>query len=178
MKTEEGKHWQTIDFRIKAAWLAISKMYNMLGADYGISHSLGFALLNIDREHGTPATKIAPLMGMEARSLSRMLRSLEENELISRKTDPKDGRKVIVHLTEKGKLKRELSRQTVKVFNQKIETQIGKKNLSIFFEVIGQIHEIIEKQSHDILDLVRQRLASKGIVEEIIRQAEKETSKN
>jgi len=135
MGLQEAKKKQSIDFSIKAAWLAISKMYNMLGADYDITHSTGFVLLNIDFEQGTPATKIAPLMGMEARSLTRMLKNLEESGYIYRVSDADDKRKVIIKLTEKGKIKRELSRQTVKTFHEKLAEAINPSEMETFFRV-------------------------------------------
>ncbi len=166
MEVQEDKKRRSVDFSIKAAWLAISKMYNMLGTEYDMTHSLGFVLLNIDRENGTPATKIAPLMGMEARSLTRMLKSLEENELIEKKSDKEDKRKVMIHLTEKGKLKRELSRQTVKSFHSQLEEKIGESEFAVFFQVIEKIHRVIENHYEEILEDVQIKLAAKGITEE------------
>ncbi len=171
MEVQEDKKRRSVDFSIKAAWLAISRMYNMLGTDYDITHSLGFVLLNIDREHGTPATKIAPLMGMEARSLTRMLKSLEENDLIEKRSDDDDKRKVIIHLTEKGKLKRELSRQTVKAFHRKVEQLISAAELEVFFKVIEKIHGVIENHDREILQEVKVRLAKEGITEEKVHKS-------
>lgn len=88
------KKEQTIDYNIKVAWHAIMRMYNQYGQDFDITASTGFVLLNIDSEQGTPATKIAPALGMEARSLTRSLKSLEEKGWIYREQDAKDGRSV------------------------------------------------------------------------------------
>ncbi|MCU0451839.1 MAG: MarR family transcriptional regulator [Bernardetiaceae bacterium] len=101
-------------------------------------------MLNIDKDHGTPATKIAPLMGMEARSLSRILRTMEEEGLIYRKADELDKRKVLICLTDEGKIKREVSRQVVKEFNQKVRLALPPEKLEAFFEVIETISEVVE----------------------------------
>lgn len=135
---------ESVDFSVKSAWLAIAKMYNALGAPHGITHSNGFVMLNIDKDHGTPATKIAPLMGMEARSLSRILRTMEEEGLIYRKADELDKRKVLICLTDEGKIKREVSRQVVKEFNQKVRLALPPEKLEAFFEVIETISEVVE----------------------------------
>ena len=102
MKKEE-----TVDFNIKVAWHAISRMYNQYGQMFDITASTGFVLLNIDVENGTPATKIAPLMGLESRSLTRMLKAMEDKGWIYREKDPDDGRSVRIFLTDKGKEKRD-----------------------------------------------------------------------
>ncbi len=141
----------SIDFNIKATWLAIQKMYNSLGAKDHITHSSGFVLLNIDPENGSPATKIAPLMGMEARSLSRMLKTMEDENVIYRKDDHSDKRKVIICLTEEGKRKREIARQVVRDFNAEIRQSIPPEQLSTFLETVRKIAEIADDYKNKAL---------------------------
>ena len=138
------KREETIDFNIKVIWHAIARMYNQQGQKEGITTTSGFVLLNINPDVGTRATKIAPLLGMEATSLSRMLKKMEAQELVYRKPDPHDGRAVRIFLTEKGKLKREVSKHTVLYFNKKIKESVPQKKLHVFFEVIETINNIIE----------------------------------
>ena len=119
MKKEE-----TIDYNIKSTWHAISRMYNQYGQDFGLTSSTGFVLLNIDAIEGTKATKIAPLMGLEARSLTRVLKSLEERELIYRQPDEVDGRSVRIFLTSEGKQKREIARSAVRALNEMVVKKV------------------------------------------------------
>lgn len=137
------KKEQTIDYNIKTTWHAISRMYNQYGQQFGLTASTGFVLLNIDAEEGTPATKIAPLLGLEARSLTRMLKSLEEREFIFRKPDKKDRRSVRIMLTDLGNKKRELARQAVIALNEIIVEKVTTKKMEIFFEVMDQVQEIV-----------------------------------
>lgn len=139
MKPEE-----TVDYTIKVAWHAISRMYNAQAARHDITTSIGFVLLNIDQENGTPATKIAPLLGLETRSLTRILRSMEEKGLIYKQADAHDKRSVRIFLTEEGLRGKEISRQTVRHFNQKVREQIPEDQLDVFFRVISQITGMIE----------------------------------
>ena len=139
MKPEE-----TVDYNIKVAWHAISRMYNVQAAQNDITTSIGFVLLNIDQDNGTPATKIAPLLGLETRSLTRILRSMEEKGLIYKQGDAIDKRSVRIFLTPLGLEKKEVSRQTVRHFNQKIREKIPQSQLDIFFKVAGQITSMIE----------------------------------
>ena len=91
---------ETIDFHIRWAWYNISRMYNLKASEFGGSMATGYVLLNIDKE-GTPSTKLAPKMGMEPRSLTRMIKTLEENGLIEKKSDDFDKRLVKIFLTKK-----------------------------------------------------------------------------
>jgi DNA-binding MarR family transcriptional regulator len=144
MKDRTEKRRKSVDFSLKASWLSISKLYNMLGAPYGLTHSNGFVLLNIDRDHGTPATKIAPSLGMEARSLTRMLKTLEEEGWICREGDDSDKRKVIIKLTEIGREKRDLSRMTVKYFQHKVSQSISDAELQAFYQTIEKIQAVVD----------------------------------
>jgi DNA-binding MarR family transcriptional regulator len=136
---------ETVDYNIKAAWHAIARMYNQQAVKYDITMSMGFVLLNINSEEGTPATKIAPLMGLEARSLTRLLKSMEEKGLIHREPDLTDKRLVRIVLTKEGKRKRDASKITVLRFNEAVREQIVEEKLKEFFEVLQQITRMIEK---------------------------------
>lgn len=138
---------ETVDYNIKAAWHAIARMYNQQAAKYDLTMSMGFVLLNINSDEGTPATKIAPLMGLEARSLTRILRSMEDKKLIYRETDSSDKRLVRIALTKEGKKKKEKSREVVLRFNEAIREQIEPEKLKIFFDVLQTINQCIEKNN-------------------------------
>ncbi len=153
------KREETIDYNIKATWHGISRMYNQYGLDFDITASTGFVLLNIDVDEGTAATKIAPQMGLEARSLTRILKSMEEKGWIFREKDPTDGRSVRICLTPLGKEKREFSRRAVREFNKRIQQMIPEEKLMVFFEVINEIKNIIEDKE------LLQRLAQEFIYE-------------
>ncbi len=139
MKPEE-----TVDHNIKVAWHAISRMYNNQATQNDITTSIGFVLLNIDQENGIPATKIAPLLGLETRSLTRILRSMEEKGLIYKQSDAQDKRSVRIFLTSLGLEKKEISRQTVRHFNKKVRDKIPQSQLDVFLKVAAQITGMIE----------------------------------
>lgn len=136
---------KTIDYTLRETWQAVARMYNEEASNYGATMALGFALLSIDKE-GTPSTALAPKMGMEATSLTRTLKSMEEKGLIVRKKNPKDGRGVIIHLTKLGIEKRELSKKTVLRFDEVIQQNISKEKLNVFKEVSQTIHTLIEER--------------------------------
>ena len=140
MKPEE-----TIDFHIRWAWFNISRMYNLEANKYGGSMAIGYTLLNIDTKEGTPSTKLGPKMGMESRSLTRMIKSLEEKGIIYKKVDENDRRMVRLFLTELGKEMRSQAILTVHNFNEKIQREIPKEDLEKTFEVLGKLNNIIDK---------------------------------
>lgn len=138
---------ETVDYHIRSAWLAIARMYNQQASKHDATMAEGFVLLNIDVEEGTPATKIAPLMGLEPRSLTRLLKSMEERGAIYRKVDENDKRSVRIFLTEEGLKGRDRSKETVLRFNEAIRSEIPEVKLKAFFEVIQHINKIIERSN-------------------------------
>ena len=140
------KPQDTVDYNIKITWHAISRMYNEQASKHGSTAAVGFVLLNIDAKEGSPATKIGPALGMEATSLARMLKNLEEDELIIRVPDQNDKRLVRIFLTDKGKEAREIAKKVVKKFNNVIRESIPENELQIFFEVMEKINKIISEK--------------------------------
>ncbi|MGA0557007.1 MarR family winged helix-turn-helix transcriptional regulator [Larkinella sp. VNQ87] len=141
------KKEKTVDYHIKLGWHAISRMYNTYAARYDMTMAIGYVLLNIDLEQGTPATKIGPLLGMEPRSLVRMLKSLEERGWIRRVVDENDKRFVRILLTDAGKEKREIAREGVIQFNNLIRENIPLDKLVIFFDVMKEITRLVEDEN-------------------------------
>jgi DNA-binding MarR family transcriptional regulator len=137
---------KTIDYILRATWQAVARMYNDEASNYGATMATGFTLLSIDKEGGTPSTTLGPKMGMEATSLTRTLKSMEEKGLIIRQKNPDDGRGVLIYLTEFGKEKRELSKNTVLKFNEAVKQNVSAEKLQHFMEVSETINELISEK--------------------------------
>lgn len=133
----------TIDYALRATWQAVARMYNEEAKNFNSTMAVGFTLLSIDPKTGTPSTALGPKMGMEATSLSRILKSMEEKGLISRKPNPNDGRGVLIYLTDFGLEKRNDSKNTVLRFNEAVKREISEEKLKSFFEVTETINKLI-----------------------------------
>jgi DNA-binding MarR family transcriptional regulator len=134
---------KTIDYVLRATWIAIAKMYNEEAGKEGSTMATGFALLSIDPEEGTPSTSLGPKMGMEATSLSRTLKTMEDKGLIKRKKNPVDGRSVLIYLTDFGKEMRDYSKKVVLTFDQAVRNEIPQEDLDKFIEVASKIMDLI-----------------------------------
>lgn len=137
---------KTIDYALRATWQAVAKMYNEEAGKFDTTMATGFALLSIDPEEGIPSTSLGPRMGMEATSLSRTLKSMEDKGLIVRKPHPGDKRSVLIHLTDFGKEKRDVSKEVVLQFNDVIKKHLSAEKIKHFFEVTEMICELISEK--------------------------------
>ena len=136
----------TIDHELRYTWQSISKMYNEEASKAGGSMAIGFILLSLNPKKGLPSTSLGPKMGMESTSLSRTLKTMEKSNLIKRLPNPNDGRGVLIELTTLGIDMRDASKEVVMKFNNMIIKKIGKKNISIFFNVMEEINETIRNK--------------------------------
>ena len=142
----EKKYKETVDSKFKNGWQIISRMYNAEAMQHGGNISIGYFLLNIDSKEGSYASDIAPKLGMESTSLSRIINTLVKENLIIRKADAADKRRVKLLLTEKGKENKEKAKNIVRNFNLSIEEKIGKKRIDDFFKTINEITQIAEQR--------------------------------
>lgn len=142
MKTDK-----TVCFNLRSSWHQIARMYNSHATDHDITVANAYVLLNLSRTKGTPSTQIAPLLGMEPGSLTRLLKSLEEKKLIVKRNDKNDLRQVNIFLTKKGEDKREIAKLTVNRFNDIVRNKISPEELDRFLDVLSRINSIAEENS-------------------------------
>ena len=138
------KQEDTIDFHIRRTWHRIMRLYNYEAAKQDATMSMAYTLLNIDLENGTPSTSLGPQMGMESRSLTRILKKMEEDGVIKRVADKNDRRITRICLTKKGIENREQSRLAVIRLNDVIQSDLTKKERNEFFTIMNKINNSIE----------------------------------
>ncbi len=138
---------KTLDYLLRSTWMSVTKMYNEEAGKKGSTMATGFALISIDPDEGTPSTSLGPKMGIEATSLSRTLKTMEEKKLIVRKPNPDDGRGVLIHLTPFGKEMREYSKQVVIRFDEAIKEVVKPEDLEAFKRVANTILELINSKN-------------------------------
>lgn len=131
----------TIDFHIKGTWHSLTKMYNRKAAEHDTSQTVAYILVNIDKE-GTPATQIACRLGMEATSLSRVLKKMENQKLIYKEVDEKDKRIMKIYLTNFGIEKRKSVKDILINFNKKLFKKVNKTDMKTFYKVLKIINEL------------------------------------
>ena len=134
-----------VDFVMRQGWKNIEKMYNNEASKYDVTFSIGFTLISIDPENGSPSTSIGPIMGLESNSISRILNSMENKHLINRRPNPNDGRGIIIYLTKLGLSKREIVIQKIRQFKNLLRSRIDPYDLDTFLRVSTQVNEIIEE---------------------------------
>jgi len=136
------KHQETIDYFLKIVWQTVANRYNALVADFGITQSIGYLLINIDEDEGTTVSQAAALLGLKSTSLSRMLNQLETTGLIYRESNKGDKRSVKIYLTPLGKEKRHLARVVAKQFNNYLNEHISEADKQYLTDLLKKINQL------------------------------------
>ena len=136
---------KTIDYLLRSTWMHVYKMYTEEASKKGSTMATGFALISLDAEKGTPSTMLGPKMGIEATSVSRTLKSMEERGLIERRSNPEDGRSVLIFLTPYGQEMREYSKSIVYAFDKAVKENIPEADLETFKNVAYSIIDLINE---------------------------------
>ncbi len=140
---------ETIEFYTKASSMALKRMYNYVGSDYGITQTIGFVLVYIAKEGISPG-KLSEKLEMKKSSLTRLLNKMEEEGCIYKKNDSDDKRITKLFLTEKGLERRRIAKEAVLGFNERIMTSVSDTELDAFIKVskiiTSEVDSIIEKK--------------------------------
>ena len=135
------KQQETVDYFLKVVWQNVVNTYNQIASGFGITQSIGYVLVNIEKE-GTAVSQLAALLGVKATSLSRMLSNMEDLGLIYREASSGDKRSVKVFLTDFGVEKRHLAKGVVISFNEYLNenmTASEKDNLILTLQKLNKL---------------------------------------
>jgi DNA-binding MarR family transcriptional regulator len=135
------KQQETIDYFLKVVWQNVSNAYNQIASEFGITQSVGYMLINIDKD-GTPVSKLAALLAVKATSLSRMLNNMEELGLIYRETASGDKRSVKVYLTDFGREKRHMARDVVINFNEYLNANLSSQEKNNLINTLQKLNKL------------------------------------
>ena len=142
MDHKNNERVENVDLIFKSTWIAVSKMYSELAQDHDATAVQALTLLKIDPKEGTRSTNLGPKMAIEPTSLTRIIKLLEDNGYIYKEKTTNDKREVIIKLTDKGLINRNLSKEVVVNFNKKVVERISPEKMAIFKEVMQDILKI------------------------------------
>jgi len=135
------KQQETVDYFLKVVWQNVVNTYNQIASEFGITQSVGYVLINIDKE-GTAVSQLAGLLGVKATSLSRMLNNMEELGLIYRETSSGDKRSVKVFLTDFGREKRRMAKDVVISFNEYLSENLTVQEKNNLLSTLQKLNKL------------------------------------
>ena len=107
----------------------------------GIMHALVYLYTS---KEPVSAGDISKQLGVSTARVAVILRKMQEKGDITKETDPKDARKVVIRITSKG---REFIEQRKSMFFNDIRDmteKIGKERFDEFLDILSEVHEFME----------------------------------
>lgn len=102
-----------------------------------------FVILYIQMEGGSVIpSEISKVMNISSARIAAVLNSLEGKELVTRKIDSEDRRRVLVDLTEKGKAKAEEHYHMVLALTTRMLTMLGERDAHDFVRITGRLADL------------------------------------
>ncbi|MFM7587358.1 MAG: MarR family winged helix-turn-helix transcriptional regulator, partial [Bacteroidota bacterium] len=84
--------------------------------------------------------------GMEASSMTRILRSMEKRGWIVRsRQNEQDRREVKLVLTREGQAARQIARDYVRKFNRQVQELVSDQDLQAFYRVSDAVHRVVQQ---------------------------------
>jgi DNA-binding MarR family transcriptional regulator len=116
----------------RAAALRYRRLLRLPGGEWGVITQIGF---------GKPQTlnQIANGMGLEKAQVSRTVSSLVRRHLVSKKTNPKNSREVLISLTREGKIQYQAIRAAGGTANDRLLIDLSDRNRSLLIQQIEKL---------------------------------------
>jgi DNA-binding MarR family transcriptional regulator len=104
---------------------ALQKASKRMKSVMGVTGPQRLVIRIVSRFPGLPAGRIAELLHVHPSTLTGVLKRLERQGLIRRRSDPKDGRRALVGITEKGRFIEAAASGTVEAAVQRALSAAG-----------------------------------------------------
>lgn len=98
--------------------------------------------INRPKEMGT--MEIARNLGINAAAVTRNINELEEQGLVIRRQDIRDGRRSYVSLTPQGEKKFAGIEERSREFEEQLENRLNKENIDIATKIMGEVRAFLE----------------------------------
>jgi DNA-binding MarR family transcriptional regulator len=132
---------------LKELYRTNQALFNNLSRIVGISGSRValIRLLAIDLPKEAGIMEIARRLGINAAAVTRLVKELEEQKWVKRRTDPMDGRRSFVSLTAKGRRQFLQIHDRMHEFEWSISEKLEKKDIETAIKVLSEIRNALEQ---------------------------------
>ncbi|MCR5275105.1 MAG: winged helix DNA-binding protein [Clostridiales bacterium] len=108
----------------------------------GISNVLCFLMCS---DHEVTAGEISEYMNVSTARVAVLLKKMVDKGLIEKRTDPSDGRKVMVAITDSGKALFQEQQREILLYSGAIVDHFGVEKIKEFIDSCRQISQIVDK---------------------------------
>jgi DNA-binding MarR family transcriptional regulator len=123
--------------------LVLGQLMRRLRAEHRFSLSQGAVLGRLDREGTMSIGDLALAERVRPQSMTQTIADLEAEELIARRADPDDGRRMLVELTDKGRQTLEADRRKREGWlSRAIADDLSKEEQRVLAQAVGLLRRL------------------------------------
>lgn len=123
---------------------SLERRSNRMGRDLGLTAQQRLTLRCIGRLPGITAGQLAKVLHIDAGTLSTSVRRLERRQLIERRRDSSDTRRVTLHLTAQGREFDAPRAGTVEAAAERLLSEIAPNDLQTTAEVLRHFSQLLD----------------------------------
>ena len=112
---------------------------------FNLSHGQVFILINIYRDEGICQHRLCEEYNLDKSGVGRILKKLEDKNLVVRKSDPEDKRKKLIYLTEKAKDMKDEFKKLLKEIEEQMRQGLTEKEINTVNTLLKQIYNNLDK---------------------------------
>ena len=114
---------------------------------FNLSHGQVFILINIYRDEGIYQHKLCEEYNLDKSGVGRILKKLEEKNLVKRKSNPEDKRKKLIYLTNKAIEMKSEFKELLKEIEKQMRQGLTEKEIETVRKVLKKIYNNLDKSN-------------------------------
>jgi DNA-binding MarR family transcriptional regulator len=111
---------------------------------FNLSHGQVFILINIYRDEGICQHRLCEEYNLDKSGVGRILKKLEDKNLVTRKSDPEDKRKKLIYLTDKAKDMKDDFKKLLKEIEEQMRQGLTEKEIETVNTILKKIYNNLD----------------------------------
>ncbi len=112
---------------------------------FNLSHGQVFILINIYRDEGICQHRLCEEYNLDKSGVGRILKKLEDKNLVMRKSDPEDKRKKLIYLTDKAKDMKDDFKKLLKEIEEQMRQGLTEQEIETVNTILKKIYNNLDK---------------------------------
>ena len=114
---------------------------------FNLSHGQVFILINIYRDEGIYQHRLCEEYNLDKSGVGRILKKLEEKNLVKRKSDPDDKRRKLIFLTDKAKEMKSEFKKLLKEIEEQMRQGLTEEEIKTVTNILKKIYNNLDKSN-------------------------------
>lgn len=116
-------------------------------AAFGVSARQRMMIRLIGKYPGVTASQLAGILHLDAGTVSTALTRLEQKDLLERRRGHRDGRRIVLGLTEAGRAVDQATRGTVEKAVEALLAETSSEDMTVTLRVLGEVARLLDEEA-------------------------------